>query len=58
MWRRISFTHNPTNAKGISNYDIVDKAGLSSSAMSFSAVVQIRMTYATSLTKVFKDFSK
>jgi hypothetical protein len=46
MWRSVSFTHNPTNAKGISNYDIVDKVGLSSSAMSLQgAVVQIRMTY-------------
>jgi hypothetical protein len=25
------FTHNPANAKGVSNYDIVDKSYLSSS---------------------------
>jgi hypothetical protein len=25
MWKNTIFTHNPTNAKGVSNYDIVEK---------------------------------
>jgi hypothetical protein len=51
------FTHNPANAKGVSNYDIVDKSYLSSSTH-HRKVVRIsllRMTCVTFHKVPFKD---
>jgi hypothetical protein len=47
------FTHNP-NAKGVSNYDIVDKSYLSSSTS--SKVVRISLLRMTCVTFLIKEY--
>jgi hypothetical protein len=48
------FTHNPANAKGVSNYDIVDKSYLSSST--HRKVVRISLLRMTCVTFLIKEY--